>query len=161
MSVHLSNVYEALAWAQAEQMVAERTRRCEKPKALDAVVHSVFHMQTVVAGRALDHRSPVKNAQTALPTRGSILPNHLSSLFLRLPQIQKRRMDWQFCIFWVRCNCVLHCGNWKSVGEHDGETMKNRITWCFAFGSWFCPLRKKELIIVVSFNCFFTLGFSI
>ena len=30
-------------------------------------------------------------------------------------------MDCQFHFFFVGYNCVLNCGNWKSIGEQDGE----------------------------------------
>ena len=44
-------------------------------------------------------------------------------LLLKLPQIKKIGLEWHFQFFLVGHNSILNCGNWKSIGEQDGETM--------------------------------------
>ena len=48
---------------------------------------------------------------------------NLFSLLLRLPQLMRIGVDCHFRISLVAHNCVLNCGNWKSIGEQDGEIM--------------------------------------
>ena len=48
---------------------------------------------------------------------------NLFSLLLRLPQLIRIGVDCHFRISLVAHNCVLNCGNWKSIGEQDGEIM--------------------------------------
>ena len=44
-------------------------------------------------------------------------------LLIKLPQLKKNRIGVALPFFLVGHNWILNCGNWKSIGEQDGETM--------------------------------------
>jgi len=69
------------------------------------------------------HKSPIEWNSFFFATADQ--KKHVYSLLpiTKTPPNKKKGLVWHFRFILVGHNWILHCGNWESIGEQDGETM--------------------------------------